>query len=343
MPVSIYDIAKLAGVSPSTVSRALEDHPRIGAETRRRIQELAREMNYVPSTVARSLAANKTWTIGIVLATISDPFMGRVVEGVEQVAIESGFNVFISTSQNDRQREIEVMQVLQQRRVDGIIVMTSHLSDHYPRLFDHSNVPIVVINEQRPEKSMHFVAVDDLRGAQLAVEYLIALGHCRIGYIGVANRPASHQCRLKGYQNALTAAGIALDPALIITSSIEDHTECGEAGLEPLLGAGATAVFCYNDSTAIGLLTASYKYGLVVTDDLSIIGFDDIDMASYTLPPLTTIRQPRFDLGQRAMSMMLALLEGQEPANQVLPGELIVRQTTTRLLSGRDLVVVGEG
>src|SRR5438034_10457557 len=102
MSVSIYDIAKKAKVSPSTVSRALEDHPRIGATTRKRIQELAKEMDYVPSTVAKSLAANKTWTIGMVLATISDPFMGRVIEGVEQAAIEAGFNVFISTSQNDQ-------------------------------------------------------------------------------------------------------------------------------------------------------------------------------------------------------------------------------------------------
>jgi DNA-binding LacI/PurR family transcriptional regulator len=220
MPVSIYDIAKIAGVSPSTVSRALENHPRIGAKTRMRIQELAREMNYVPSTVARSLAVNKTWTIGIVLATISDPFMGRVVEGVEQVAIESGFNVFISTSQNDSQRESEAINILRQRRVDGIIVMTSHLFDRYPSFFDHSKIPIVVINEQRPEKSMHFVAVDDVHGAQLAVEHLIALGHRRIGYVGVTNRPASNQCRLKGYQDALTAAGIALDPTLLIATAL---------------------------------------------------------------------------------------------------------------------------
>ena len=342
--LSIYDIAKIAGVSPSTVSRALEDHPRIGAETRKRIQKLAREMNYMPSTVARSLVANKTWTIGMVLATISDPFMGRVVEGVEQVAIESGFNVFISTSQNDSQRETEVVKVLQQRRVDGIIVIASHLSDQYPRIFDHSQVPIVVINEQRPEKNMHFVAVDDVHGAQLAVEHLIALGHRRIGYVGITNRPASNSYRLQGYQDALAAAGIALDPALSITfNAIEDHTECGEACLEPLLAAKATAVFCYNDSTAIGLLTTCHKHGLVVPADLSVISFDDIDMASYTLPPLTTIRQPRFDLGQRAMRMMLALLEGQEPENQVLPGELIVRQTTARLLSGKNLAGVGKG
>src|SRR5947209_7211258 len=239
MSVSIYDIAKKAGVSPSTVSRALEDHPRIGATTRKRIQELAKEMGYVPSTVAKSLAANKTWTIGMVLAAISDPFMGRVVEGVEQAAIEAGFNVFVSTSQNDWQREIAVIEMFQKRRVDGIIVIASHLFDQYPRFYGRSKVPIVIINEQKRGENMHFVAVDDTHGAQLAVEHLIALGHYRIGYAGVTNRPQSNHHSLKGYQNALEAGGIAVDPALIFTShTIEDHAKAGEVSLEPLLAAG---------------------------------------------------------------------------------------------------------
>jgi DNA-binding LacI/PurR family transcriptional regulator len=339
MSVSIYDIAKKAGVSPSTVSRALEDHPRIGATTRKRIQELAREMDYVPSTVAKSLAANKTWTIGMVLATISDPFMGRVVEGVEQAAIEAGFNVFISTSQNDRQREIAAIKMLQKRRVDGIIVIASHLLDQYPGFFVRSKVPIVIINEQKPGETMHFVTVDDVHAAQLAVEHLLALGHCRIGYVSVTNRPKSNEYRLKGYQDALEAAGIASDPALIFTSHIiEDHAKRGEASLEPLLAAGATAVFCYNDTTAMSLLAACYKRGVSVPDNLSVIGFDDIDMAAYTIPPLTTIRQPRFELGQLAMRMMLALLNSQLPENQIVPGELVVRQTTAPLVLGEMLV-----
>lgn len=341
MSVSIYDIAKKAGVSPSTVSRALEDHPRIGATTRKRIQELAREMDYIPSTVAKSLASNKTWTIGMVLPSISDPFMGRVVEGVEQAAIEAGFNVFISTSQNDRQREIAVIKMLQKRRIDGIIVSASHLFEQYPRLFDRGKVPIVVINEQKPGENMHFVAVDDVYGTQLAVEHLLALGHHRIGYVSVTNRPKSNQNRLKGYLDALEAAGIAPDPVLIFTSdNIEDHAKCGEASLEPLLDTGATAVFCYNDTTAIGLLAACYRRGVSVPDNLSIMGFDDIDMAAYTTPPLTTIHQPRFGLGQRAMYMMLALLHGQEPENQIVPTELVVRQTTARSVPGKALKVV---
>jgi DNA-binding LacI/PurR family transcriptional regulator len=342
MPVSIYDIARVAGVAPSTVSRALDDHPRIGAETKKRIQELASEMGYIPSTVARSLTAKKTWTIGMVLASISDPFMGRVVEGVEQIAIEAGFNVFISTSQNDRQREIAVIEVLQKRRVDGIIIIASHLFDRSSWFFDSCKVPMVVINEQKPGENMHFVAVDDVQGAQLAVGHLIALGHRRIGYVSIANRPKSNQYRFKGYQDALTTAGIAVDPALIFSShTLEDHASIGEAALEPLLAAGATGVFCYNDMAAIGLLTACSRHDISVPENLSIIGFDDIDMAAYTLPPLTTIRQPRFELGQRAMHMMLALLDDQKSENQMISGELVVRETTTRFLSEKHLVVAG--
>jgi DNA-binding LacI/PurR family transcriptional regulator len=342
MSVSIYDIAKKAGVSPSTVSRALEDHPRIGATTKKRIQALAKEMEYIPNTVAKSLVANQTWTIGIELAAISDPFMGRVVEGVEQAAIEVGFNVFVSTSQHDRQREIAGIKMLQQRRVDGIIVLASHLFYQYPQFFERSTVPIVFINEQKPGETMHFVSIDDVQGAQLAVEHLLALGHRRIGYVGVTNRAKSNQYRLKGYQDALEAAGTASDPALIFTSNtIKDDAKVGEASLEPLLAAGATAVFCYNDTTALGLLAACYKRGVSVPDNLSVIGFDDIDMAAYTIPPLTTIRQPRFELGQRAMQLMLDLLAGQEPENQILPGELVVRQTTARLVLGKNPAAIG--
>jgi LacI family transcriptional regulator/LacI family repressor for deo operon, udp, cdd, tsx, nupC, and nupG len=179
---------------------------------------------------------------------------------------------------------------------------------------------------------MHSVTVDDVQGAQLAVEHLIGLGHRRIGYVGIPNRPKSNQHRLKGYQNALAAAGIESDPALIFASGeLEGHAMRGEASLELMLASGATAVFCYNDTTAMGVLAACYRRGVVVPDQLSVIGFDDIDMAVYAIPPLTTIRQPRFELGQRAMSMMLAALDGQKPDNQILPGELVVRETTARM------------
>jgi LacI family transcriptional regulator/LacI family repressor for deo operon, udp, cdd, tsx, nupC, and nupG len=327
--VSIYDIAKKANVAPSTVSRALQDHPRIGVRTKERIKAIASEMDYVPSTVAKSLHANRTWTIGLVLATIADPFMGRVVEGVEHAAIEAGFNVFLSTSQNDRQRELAVIDVFQQRRVDGIIVIASHLFPRYSQFSDRNHAPIVIINEQEPGANMHFVAVDDLQGARLAVEHLLALGHRRIGYVGITNRPKSNQHRLKGYEETLLAAGVAFDPALVFTSdSIQNHARRGEASVDVLLAAGATAVFCYNDATAMGVLAACYQRGIAMPSQLSVIGFDDIDMAAYTIPPLTTIRQPRFELGQQAMRIMFDLLDEHQAANEILPCELVVRQTT---------------
>lgn len=333
MTVSIYDIAKRANLAPSTISRALQDHPRLNVETKARVRALAKEMGYVPSTVAKSLSTNHTWTIGMVVASISDPFMGRVVEGVEQVAVEAGFNVFLSTSQNSRRREIAVIDVLQQRRVDGIIVVASHLFDRYRRYFDHIQVPIVMIDEQEPGGVIHSVAVDDAQGARLAVEHLLGLEHRRIGYVGVANRPKSNRYRLKGYENALKNAGITLDPALIfISDHVEDHAKHGEAALELLWAAGATAVFCYNDMTAVGVLSACYKRSLSVPDNLSVIGFDDIDIAAYTIPPLTTIHQPRLKLGRQAMQMILDLLAGQTPENQLVSADLVVRQTTASLL-----------
>jgi DNA-binding LacI/PurR family transcriptional regulator len=329
MSVSIYDIAKKAKVAPSTVSRALQDHPRIAEQTKQRIKRIAQEMDYVPSTVAKSLFANRTWTIGLVLVTIADPFMGRVVEGVEQAALDAGFNVFLSTSQNDSQRELAVIDIFQQRRVDGIIVIASHLFSRYAQHLDRSSPPIVIINEQEPGANMYSVSVDDVHGAQLAVEHLIGLGHRRIGYVGISNRPKSNQHRLKGYREALATAELSFDPALVCTSNeIETHARQGEASVDLLLAAGATAVFCYNDTTAMGVLAACYRRGIVVPDGLSVIGFDDIDMAAYTIPPLTTIRQPRFELGQCAMHMMLAALDGQEPENQILPGTLVERETT---------------
>lgn len=333
MAVTIYDIAKRANVSPSTISRALQDHPRIGAKTRLQIQSLAKEMGYIPSDVARSLTTNRTQTIGMVMATTADPFVGRVVEGVENAAIRAGFNVFISTSQNDRQRELAVIDALQRRRVDGIIVFASHLVEAYWRHLERIHVPVVIIDEQDISDKIHFLTVDDKQGAQTAVTHLLNLGHRRIGYVGVTNRPKSSQYRLEGYLLALEQAGIAPEPTLIFADTlIEPHARRGESSLEPLWSAGATAVFCYNDVTAIGLLSACYQRGLTVPDHLSVIGFDDIDMAAYAIPPLTTIRQPQFELGQRAMQMLLELLNGEQPENQIIPGELVIRQTTAGLL-----------
>lgn len=324
---SIYDIAAKARVSPSTVSRALQDHPRIGAKTKERILAVAKELDYVPSIVARSLIANRTWSVGMILPTIADPFMGQVVAGVEQGAMEADLTLFLSSSQHDPQRELAIVRAFAQRRVDAIIVYSSDLNPSQGPA-DGSRIPTVLINA--PEPSPHAVGFDEVPAARLAVEHLLALGHRRIGYVGISNRPQRNQNRLLGYQQALAGAGLALDPALIAAgaSSGDDYSGPGEAALAHMRACGATAVFCFNDLTAMGLLSACFKAGIAVPRELSLVGFDDIDWAPYAIPPLTTIRQPRFELGLAAMRTALALLEGKEPDGTMFPGELIVRAST---------------
>lgn len=330
MPVTIKDIARAAGVSHTTVSRALKNHPRISVETRERIQQLAREMGYTPSAVAQSLLARRTQTIGLVITTIADPFVVQVVEGVESVAQAAGYSVFLSNSHNNPEQEMAVVDTFHRRRVDAIIVTSSRVGNLYSARLEQMRVPIVLINSQEEGEYLYSVTVDDVQGAQTAVEHLIELGHRRIGYVGAPNRPKSNRRRLAGYQAGLQRAGLAPDPALILAPAAASDVERGEMAVEPLLANGATAVLCYNDVTAIGLLTACRRRRVDVPGKLSVVGFDDIEMAGYVTPALTTIHQPRLRLGQRAMTMALGLLDGQQVQDQVLEGKLVIRETTAR-------------
>lgn len=286
-------------------------------------------MGFVPSAVAQNLISQRTWTIGMIVTTISDPFMARIVEGVEQVAHAAGYNVFLSSSQNDPAREAAVVEAFQRRRVDGIIIIASHLTNLYRAQLDQMQVPIVLINDEEEGEYLYSVAVDDVQGARLAVEHLIALGHRRIGYIHAypSSRKSSRH-RLEGYQTALKTAGIIPASDLALSLEIEDDFRRGEASLEPLIAAGATAVFCYNDMIAIGLLAACRKQGVSIPKDLSVIGFDDIGPAAYIVPPLTTIHQPCLKLGQLATTMMFDLIVEQEVEDQVLDGDLVIREST---------------
>jgi LacI family transcriptional regulator/LacI family repressor for deo operon, udp, cdd, tsx, nupC, and nupG len=333
VPVTIKDIAKAAGVSHTTVSRALNANPAISLETTERIQQLARQMGYVPSAVAQSLLSRRTQTIGMVVTTIADPFIVKVVEGAEKVAQAAGYSIFLTTSHNNPEQEMAVVETFQRRRVDAIIVTSSRVGSLYSSQLDQIQVPIVLINNQEEGEYLHSVTVDDLQGAQLAVTYLLALGHQRIGYIGAADRPKSNGRRLTGYLTALKQAGLTPDLALVVSPSATDDLERGRAGLEVLWAAGATAAFCYNDLTAVGLLLACHQRRISVPAMMSVFGFDDIEPALYTNPPLTTIHQPRLNLGQLAMAMTLDLLNGQEVQDQILSCRLVVRESTSQRTS----------
>ncbi len=330
MPVTIKDIAKIAGVSHTTVSRALKGHAAISAKTTERIQELAKLMGYTPNTVAQSLFSQRTNTIGMVITTIADPFVSKVVEGVESVAQAASYSLFLANSNNNPEQEVAVVETLHRRRVDAIIISASRVGKLYRSQLDQIQVPIVLINNQEEGEYLHSVTIDDVQGAQLAIKHLIELGHRRIGYLGIHNHPKSNKCRLEGYQLALERANIEFEPALVVQLETT-YAERGKKGLPLFLEAGATAVFCYNDTTAIGLLTACREQGLVVPDQLNVVGFDDIEFAQYVTPSLTTISQPRLKLGQIAMTMTLDLLKGKTIQDQVLSCRLVTRESTSHL------------
>lgn len=328
MPITIKDIAKAAGVSHTTVSRALNNRSAISIETTERIQKLAKEMGYIPSAVAQSLHSRQTRTIGMVITTIADPFISRVVDGVESVAQEAGYSIFLASSHNDSEKELAVVDTFHRRRVDAIIVTSSRVGRLYSSQLDKIQIPIVLINNSEEGEYLYSVSADHVQGAQLAVEHLIKLGHRRIGYIGSAGRPGSSQQRLVGYRTALEKAGILIDKSLVFSSDSPLDIELNESIIQAISNSDATAIFCFNDMIAIGLMMACKNQNIIVPRQLSIIGFDDTEVSSFVSPTLTTIHQPRLRLGKLAMNMALDLLKGQPVTDKKLPCELLVRQST---------------
>jgi len=338
--VSIADIAQVAGVSHTTVSRALRDSPLISVDTRERIHRLAEEMGYTPNAIAQSLQTRQTYTLGLVVTSIADPFLGDVVKGVEEVARAAGFSVLLSASHNDPEQEMAIIETFHRRRVDGILVASSRLTSDYKKRLDRLRVPTVLINGQAEAQDglLHWVAVDDRVGAQMAVQHLLQLGHRAIGYIGASSRPRSNRQRLEGYRSALEAASISFDEARVvmapgIEASDEEDVAAGEASLPALLACGVTAIFCYNDMIAVGVQVACRERGIVIPRDLSVVGFDDIRMAGYVNPPLTTIRQPKVELGSRAAQLLLDLLD-RRPVQDHLLSPVLVHRSSTAPLTG---------
>jgi DNA-binding LacI/PurR family transcriptional regulator len=333
--VSIKDIARAAGVSHPTVSRALRDSPLVSAETKARIKQLAAEMGYSPDARAQSLVRGSTQTVGVVVTTIADPFIAPVVQGIEDAAQKQGYTVILCNSHSDPEREIGAVETLRSKRVDGLIVTSSRVGALYLDHLERIGVPVVLINNhnERSGRYTYSVSVDNRHGGCVATDHLLQLGHRRIAYV---SGPADHSDdldRLSGYRQALAQAGITFDAALVVSGT--GRADGGERALPVLMALEAppTAVFCYNDMTAIGLMRAARAAGLSIPADLAVVGFDDIPFASYVRPPLSTIAQLKAEMGAWAIKMVLALIETSDPtedrfSNLVLEGRLIVREST---------------
>jgi LacI family repressor for deo operon, udp, cdd, tsx, nupC, and nupG len=334
MRVSIKDIAEAASVSHSTVSRALGDSPLVKAETKARIQRLAQEMGYSPDAIARSLVTQRTHTVGVVVTTITDPFVAEVVQGVEDMAQANDYSVILASSASEPERELAAVEMLRAKRVDAVIVTSSRVGALYLEHLERIGVPVVLVNNHNQQSGRYTfsVSVDNQHGGHLATAHLTQRGHRCIGYV---SGPADHSDdaeRLAGYRRASAEAGIPFDPALVVPGN--GRLDGGERALRALadLAELPTAVFCYNDMTAIGLMSAARQIGLSVPQGLAVVGFDDIPLAAHVFPTLTTIAQPQRDMGRQAMGMALALMSGDDStapfSDIVVQGELVVRESS---------------
>ncbi len=324
---SIYDIARAAGVNPSTVSRALNNRDRIGNETRLRIQRIAEELGYQPSDIARSLATNRTVTIGVVVPSFSDPTVGPVLAGIERQANDAGYRVLISTSKRDRDRELEIVQDFQRRRVDGVIIVTSHVRSTYEVFQKTLDVPLVVNGHEESWPDIAVVATDDRLSLRTAVQHLVDLGHSHLSYLGVEDRPNSNTTRLTAIQKAVLAYGTPVALTVVNPEGSSD-LERGLAGYEILRSSGSTAVICYNDMTAIGVMSAAQRAGDEIPRDISVVGFDDIDIVAHLSHPLTTTRQPFYRMGRESVDCVLDLIAGGPKRHIVVPSRFVIRETT---------------
>ncbi|HTS60397.1 MAG TPA: LacI family DNA-binding transcriptional regulator [Candidatus Acidoferrales bacterium] len=328
---SIKDIARLAKVSHSTVSRALHGSSQVSAGTAARIRRIAEKAGYRASAAARSLVMGHSNTIGVVVTNIADPFVAGVVGGIEDMAEKHGYSVFLANSNAEPEREVRVVRSFEERRVDGIIVTSSRVGALYMPLMEHLRIPVVLLNNQHPSEFAHSVLIDNVEASLQATRHLIQLGHRRIAYLGDRLGHQSDTERCAGYRRALEEAGLKFEPALVVHG--DGMPEGGAQAMAQLLGQlkRPTAVFCYNDMSALGAMRQIRTHRLKVPDDISVAGFDDLYISQYLEPPLTTVRQPMRQMGRMAMETLLHIFDGPYSTHNLrVEGQLIVRQSTAR-------------
>lgn len=336
MAITIKDIAERAGVTHSTVSRALHNSPLISAETTERVHKVALELGYLPSAAARSLKTHQTHALGVVLSSIDDPFFSEILQGIEDVAQANGYSLFIAASQRDPLREQTIVRAMREHSVDGVIICSTSFSVSQGHSLVQVGVPIVVINNEAAEDYRYSIYHDDVDGTRQIARHLIELGHRKIAYLGNALSGRTTLARLNGFRQEMDAAALPIPPEYFLQAP-GGGPEQGLAGLDLLLDLPdrPTALICFNDMMAIGVLKGLQQLGIQVPAEFSVTGFDNIVFSTYTNPPLTTFDQPKRSIGAKAAEQLLTLLHspaGENDPNlpriQMLQGRLLVRKST---------------
>ncbi|MBI9066794.1 MAG: LacI family DNA-binding transcriptional regulator [Salinivirgaceae bacterium] len=331
--ITIKDIARELNISPSTVSRALKNHPDISKKTKEAVHELANKYHYKPNAVALSLRSSKTHMIGVIIPKVVHFFFSSVISGIEHICNEAGYNVMICQSDENEEREITSLQTLSSARVDGVLASVSKDTTdftHYKELLEN-RTPLVFFDRAVAEVNTDKVIIDDVQGAFIATEHLIECGCKKIIHLAAPQNLLIGQRRKEGYLKALKKHNLPLDESLIFKcdsreEALEVMTQIYESGLKP------DGVFAVNDLTATGVLKIVKKYGYDIPKDVKVVGFSDGFVAMVTDPTLTTIDQHGYEMGKQAAQLLLnritQTIDNYSPVTKIIATNIIKREST---------------
>ena len=327
---TIREVAESAGVSYATVSHVINNTRFVLPETRERVLKAMTALNYRPNALARSLRQGKTNTIGLVLPDSANPFFAEISRSIEDEAFNTGYSVFLCNTELDVQRELFYVDVLSKKQVDGIIfVAAGDQADSLDFLISQ-NMPVVIIDRNLPNVQVDAVLPDHQLGGYLATRHLLELGHTRIACIAGPSSITPSAERITGYRDALEQANIPFDEKLVLRGDYHAQSGLEITNAFLKMAPRPTAIFALNDLMALGALRAATEAGCLVPQDLAVVGYDDLEISQYTNPPLTTIAQPKTEIGRQAVNLLVdrIIQKDRTTSRVVLPPELIVRQST---------------
>jgi len=328
--VTIREVAESAGVSYATVSHVINNTRLVSPETRERVLTAMDALNYRPNALARSLRQGKTNTLGLVLPDSANPFFAEISRSIEDEAFKKGYSVFLCNTERDTQRELFYVDVLANRQVDGIIFVAAGDQPDSLDFLLHRNMPVVMIDRNLSNVEVDAVLTDNQLGGFLATRHLLELGHKRIACIAGPSSITPSAERIIGYRRALEEAGISYDEKLVLPGDY--HAQSGLEITNSILSMNPrpTAIFALNDLMALGALRAAAEAGCSVPEDVAVVGYDDLEIAHFSNPPLTTIAQPKKEIGVQAVHLLVDRMAQKDrpPSRLILPPELIVRRST---------------
>ncbi|BAB06960.1 catabolite control protein A [Halalkalibacterium halodurans] len=331
MNTTIYDVAREAGVSMATVSRVVNGNPNVKPATRKKVLEAIERLGYRPNAVARGLASKRTTTVGVVIPDISSIFFAELARGIEDIATMYKYNIILCNSDQNKEKEIHLINTLLEKQVDGIVFMGGEITNEHAEEFKRAHVPVVLAATLDAEKEIPSVNIDYKQAAFDAVTYLIEKGHTSIGMVsGSLEDPVNGYQKYAGYREALEERGVAFDESMVV---IGDYTY--DSGIDAMnvftkLEKRPTAIFVATDEMALGVIHGAQDHGLNIPDDIEVIGFDNTRLATMVRPTLSTVVQPIYDIGAVSMRLLTKYMNKEEVSEHIveLPHRIEFRQST---------------